>query len=137
MKFHSRIPALRWVWIGGCIYATLFILVGLLKWGFSGAAGTASTLGYGIGAIPVLVFSRGVYNRSLVSGGLLLATALGPVVRVGVRWSMGVPAFEASVFGVLDVMILLAGLGVGVLVVHAFYRLRTERALPSEQGATP
>jgi len=85
MQVRTSIPTLRWVWIGGCIYATLVILVGVLEWGFLGAAGPLGLLGYGIGAVPVLLFSRGVYNRSLVSGILLLGTALGPALQAGVQ----------------------------------------------------
>jgi len=134
MQVRTGIPALRWVWIGGCIYATLLILVGVLEWGFLGAADPLGLLGYGIGAVPVLLFSRGVYNRSLVSGILLLGTALGPALQAGVQWSMGVPAFEASVSGVMDVTLLLTGLGLGALVLRALSRLHTEGALPSREG---
>ena len=102
--------------------------------GFLGTAGPLGLLGYGIGAVPVLLFSRGVYNRSLVSGILLLGTALGPALQAGVQWSMGVSAFEASVSGVMDVTLLLTGLGLGALVLRALSRLHTEGALPSREG---
>jgi hypothetical protein len=136
MKFRPSIPELRWVWIGGCLYATLFVLVGLLKWEFSGAFGVAGFLGYVLAAIAVLVFSRGVYNRSLVSGVLLLGTALGPTVSGFIRWGLEDHPIEAAVFGGLDAVILLAGLGLGALVFWGLYRLRTA-TLRSREGASP
>lgn len=137
MKFRPSIPSLRWVWVGGCIYATLVVLAGLLKWAFLDAFGSVGVLGYGLAAIAVLVFSRGAYNRSLVSGVLLLGTALGPTLSAIARWSLEVsPAIEGAVLAGLDAVIHLAGLGLGALVLRAFYRLYTESPLRSREGAT-
>lgn len=136
MKFRPSSPTLRWVWIAGCIYATLVVFVGLLKWALD-AFGSAGLLGHGLAAIAVLVFSRGLYNRSLVSGVLLLVTALGPTVSGFVRWGLEGRAMEVSALGGLETTVLVAGLGLGTLVFRALYRLYTDRTFRSREGATP
>lgn len=114
------------------MYATLVFLVGFLKWAL-GVVGSVGFLGHGLAAIAVLVFSRGVYNRSLVSGVLLLGTALGPTVS---GLSLEGRVMEVSALGGLEVTNLLAGLGLGALVLRALYRLSTDRTFRSREGAT-
>lgn len=94
-------------------------------------------MGYGIGAVVVLVFSRGLYNRSIISGILILLVALGPTIRGMIQWTMGGVELGQPALTVMRGTVALSGLGLSVVVVRAIYRLSRGESSRSSLHNTP
>ncbi|WP_259131293.1 hypothetical protein [Salinibacter ruber] len=126
MELRSNIDSLQRAWVAGCIFAGLLLLVGLAGWILQVGFSRGTLVGYGFGSVVVLVFSRGLYHRSIVSGVLLLMTALGPIVRAVVQWMMGAVELGQSVSILMEGAVALSGIGLSVMVIRAIYDLSSE-----------
>ena len=126
MKFRSDSKSLHRAWIAGCIFAGVLALTGIASWLLDVGFSRGTLVGYGIGAVGVVVFSRGLYHRSIVSGGLLLLAALGPIVRETAQWTMGAAEPEPSVAVLMRAVVALSGLGLSLVVIREMYDLLSE-----------
>lgn len=137
MKFRSNSAPLRHAWIAGCAFAGLLLLVGVAGWALQVGPGRETLMGYGIGAVVVLVFSRGLYNRSIMSGILILLVALGPTIRGLLQWAMGGLELGQPAPAVMRGAVALSGLGLSAMVIRAIYHLSREETSRSSLHNTP
>ncbi|WP_103030279.1 hypothetical protein [Salinibacter altiplanensis] len=128
MRFRAREKTLTHAWISGCLHAGLLLLLSVTGWLLRVGLGPGVLVGYGIGAVVVITLSQGLYHRSLVSGGLLLAMALGPTLRGAVQWGLQGATWGLSVPVVMEGAAALSGLGLSVMVVRALYALSRAKA---------
>lgn len=123
ITIRSRPTALRRVWTTGCVYAGVYVLAGLSCWIFGIHVVPRPLLLYGLAAGVVLTFSLGLYNRSIVSGLMLLGIALGPTARGLFNWAIG-GAPEIGIAGlVVKGGIALVGLAFGLQIIRALRAL--------------
>lgn len=123
ITIRSRPTAVRHVWTAGCLYAGVLVIAGVLTWVFGAQPVPSPLLVYGIVVGFVLVFSRGLYNRSIVSGLMLLGSAFGPTVRGVGYWFTGAGVEFATVQLVVAGVVAVAGLAFGVQVIRALLAL--------------
>lgn len=123
ISIRSRPKAVRRVWTVGCLYAGILVLAGLMSWMVGAQPVPSPLLVYGIAVVFVLVFSRGLYNRSIVSGLMLLASAFGPAIRGLSYWFTGADADAGTVELIVAGVVAVAGLGFGVQIVRALLAL--------------
>ncbi|MCS4168566.1 Co/Zn/Cd efflux system component [Salinibacter ruber] len=109
----------------------MLLLISITGWLLQVGLSPGVLMGYVIGAVVVLAFSRGLYHRSIVSGGLLLVVALGPVVNGAVGWIFGDATLSLSTAAFMEGTLALSGLGLSVMVARAIYALRREEASES------
>ncbi|WP_263790417.1 hypothetical protein [Salinibacter sp.] len=118
-------------WISGCLHAGLLLLLSLTGWLLRVGLGPGVLMGYGIGAVVVVTLSRGLFHRSLVSGGLLLAMALGLTLRGAVQWALQGATWSLSVPVVMQGAAARSGLGLSVMVAHTIHALSRKEASES------
>lgn len=123
MKFRPDNPSLHHAWVAGCLFSGLLLVMGVASWFFDAGTSHGALVGYGVGAVAVLILSRGLYHRSIVSGSLLLMVALGPIVQETVQWTMGVSTLSQSASMFIEWTIALCGLGLGIAVIRGIYDL--------------
>lgn len=133
MIFRSNETALTHAWVWGCLHSGLLLLISITGWLLQVGLGPGVLMGYAIGAVVVLAFSRGLYHRSIVSGGLLLMMALGPIVNGAVEWALGDAALRLSTAAFMEGAVALSGLGLSVMAARALYTL--SRKEPSESSS--
>ncbi len=131
MRFRAREKTLTHAWISGCLHAGLLLLLSLTGWLLRVGLGPGVLMGYGIGAVVVVTLSRGLFHRSLVSGGLLLAMALGPALRGAVQWALQGATWSLSVPVVMQGAAARSGLGFSVMVAHTIHALSRKEASES------
>ena len=131
MIFRSNEKSLTHAWVWGCLHAGLLFLISITGWLLQIGLGPGVLMGFAIGAVVVLAFSRGLYHRSIVSGGLLLVVALGPVVNGAVGWIFGNATLSLSTAAFMEGALALSGLGLSVMVARAIYALRRKEASES------
>ena len=136
MKFRSNSKPLQRVWFAGCVFAGLLLLTGGAGWILPIGFSLGTLIGYGVGAVVVLVFARGLYHRSIVSGILLLMVTLGPIARGMVQWTMGTAEMEQSVAVLMKVGVALSGIGLSMLVIHTIYNLSSEESTQKSRHNT-
>mgnify|MGYP006291204353 CR=1 FL=1 len=137
MQFRSNSAPLRHAWIAGCAFAGLLFLVGVAGWALQAGPGREALMGYGIGAVVVWVFSRGLYNRSIMSGILILLVALGPTIKGLLQWTMGVMELGQPASVLMRGTVALSGLGLSVMVIRAMYSLSRGESSRSSLHNTP
>ena len=137
MRFRSDEKTLTQAWISGCLHAGLLLLLSVTGWLLRVGLDPGVLMGYGIGAVVVVTFSRGLYHRSLVSGGLLLAMALGLTLRGAVQWALQGATWSLSVPVVMQGAAALSGLGLSVMVARALYALSRTRASDTSAPTSP
>lgn len=92
-------------------------------------------VGYVVGAVVMVVCSRGLYHRSTASGVLLLIVALGPILRGAIRWTFEGLLWTELVSGVMEGVVALSGVGLSVVVLRAISDLsRKEASRASHQN---
>lgn len=126
MEVRSNIPSLQRAWVAGCIFSGVLLLMGGTGWLLDVGVSRGTLIGYGVSALVVLVFSRGLYHRSIVSGVLLLPVALGPMIQGVVHWTTGPVGLGQSFSVLLKGGVALFGIVLTVMVIRAIYRLSTE-----------
>jgi hypothetical protein len=136
MKFRSNSTSLQRVWLSGCSFAGLLLLIGGAGWILQVGFSLGTLIGYGVGAVVVLVFSRGLYHRSIVSGILLLMVALGPIVQGVAQWTMGAVGLQPSILVLMKGAVGLSGIGLSVMVIRAIYDLSSEETSQTSRHNT-
>jgi hypothetical protein len=136
MKFRSNSRSLQRVWLSGCSFAGLLLLIGGAGWILQVGFSLGTLIGYGVGAVVVLVFSRGLYHRSIVSGILLLMVALGPIVQGVAQWTMGAVGLQPSILVLMKGAVGLSGIGLSVMVIRAIDDLSSEETSQTSRHNT-